>query len=59
MSEPTQETVKCALCAQNGMTTEAIRRIIETGDGVCRGHVIPTLLAGYGTTPIRWEDDRV
>ena len=47
------DTVLCQVCLLDGIRTEAIRRVIGTdGGGVCRGHVLPTLLAGHGVEPI-------
>jgi hypothetical protein len=48
--------VNCAVCASRpGHVYEAIAIIIETGEGVCRGHIVPTLLSGYGVRPLRDE----
>jgi hypothetical protein len=47
-----QEVVMCGICALDNRKTPAVRLVVETGGGVCQGHVVPTLLAGYGVTAI-------
>lgn len=48
--------MNCYVCALDGRTAEAIRVVAETGEGVCQGHVLPVLLAGYGVRGLNDTD---
>ena len=47
-TDPETEVVLCQVCKIDGRDTEAVKRVVETRGGVCQGHILPTLLAGYG-----------
>lgn len=55
------ESKKCAVCASRnsgvGVAVAAVAVVVETGEGVCQGHIVPTLLAGYGVERLRKADD--